>query len=74
MAIPNISDKIRKKSILEKFDLLSANQLNAHMKICDIWKAINMEIYPTKVFGQVAVENSRSTRSITSGKLIEYGT
>ena len=36
-----ISDRISTKSILEKFNQLSVNQLNANIKLCDIWKSIN---------------------------------
>ena len=42
-----ISDMISTKSILEKFNLLSVNQLNAQIKLCDIWKAVNVTDYPT---------------------------
>ena len=68
-----ISDKIRTKSILEKFNILSVNQLNAQIKICDIWKAVNIENYPTKVTSVPLNKNVTQTRSIANGKLIEFG-
>ena len=36
-----ISDRISTKSILEKFDILSVNQMNAQAKLLEIWKASN---------------------------------
>ena len=34
-----LSDKISSKSILETQKQLSVNQINAQMKLCDMWKA-----------------------------------
>ena len=36
-----ISDRISTKSILEKFDILSVDQMNAQAKLLEIWKASN---------------------------------
>ena len=68
-----LSDKISTKSILEKFNQLSVNQLNASIKLCDIWKAINVKNYPTKVIQMSPDINTTQTRSITYGKLKESG-
>jgi hypothetical protein len=43
-----ISDRIKTKSILNKFDNLSVNQLNAQMKLVEMWKANNCLNYPIK--------------------------
>ena len=58
---------------MEKFKQLSVNQLNASIKLCDVWTAINLKNYPTKVIQMTADINSTHTRSSTSGKLKESG-
>ena len=40
-----VKDKISVKSMLEKFDLLSVNQLAAQIKLQEVWKSINVEGY-----------------------------
>ena len=44
-----ISDRISTKTILEKLGCLSVNQLNAQIKLLDVWKANNVDSYPTKM-------------------------
>ena len=68
-----IREKISTRSILDKFNQLSVNQLNANIKLCDIWKAVNVEDYPTKVTQMSPNINSSQTRSISFGKLKEKG-
>ena len=68
-----ISDKISTTSILTKFDNLSVDQLNAQMKLVDMWKANNCEKYPTKLSKIEADEGRSTTRAVTKGKLIEIG-
>ena len=70
-----ISDKISSSSILEKYNQLSVNQLNAQMKLCEMWKANNVDNYPTKVHKRcINDDESRSTtRSTTKGVLLESG-
>ena len=66
-----IADKVSTKSILEKFGYLSVNQINAQMKLLDMWKATNIDKYPTKV-KKLECQNDRSTtRPVSSGKLQE---
>ena len=60
-----ISDKISMISILNKFDCLSVNQLNAQIKLVDMWKANNMEKYPTKVQKMDMNETRTTTRAVT---------
>ena len=43
------SDKISIKSMLEKFGMLSVNQINASIKLMEIWKALNDDQHPLKV-------------------------
>ena len=69
-----ISDKISSSSILEKYNQLLVNQLNAQMKLCEMWKANNVDNYPTKVHKRNINDESRSTtRSTTKGVLLESG-
>ena len=68
-----VSDKISTKSILEKFNVMSVNQLNASIKLCDIWKAVNVENYPTKVNKITPQNNASLTRASANGKLKECG-
>ena len=43
-----ISDKIRTKTIFEKYNMLSVNQINAQVKLNDMWKANNVAITPQR--------------------------
>ena len=43
-----IKDRISTKILLSKVGMLSVNQLNAQIKLLDIWKAINVKDYPYK--------------------------
>ena len=36
-----ISDKISTKSMLEKHNMLAVNQINAQIKLTEMWKALN---------------------------------
>ena len=44
-----IKDKISIKSMLERFGLLSVNQLAAKIKIIEVWKTLNNTGYPLKL-------------------------
>ncbi len=41
-----IKDRISVTSMLQKFNLLSVNQLAAQIKLTEVWKSINIEGYP----------------------------
>ena len=66
-----ISDQISTKSILEKHDLLSINQMNAQIKISDMWKAMNVPNYPTKIKKMTYEGQTVTTRAVTNGLLID---
>ena len=51
--------------------LLSVNQMNAQIKITDMWKALNNSYYPTKIKNKTSVGDASTTRSVTSGLLVE---
>ena len=44
-----IKDKRRKTDMLERFDMLSVNQLAAQIKLTEAWKAMNDKEYPVKL-------------------------
>ena len=69
-----ISDRIKTKTILNKFDNLSVNQLNAQMKLVEMWKANNCLNYPIKTKKMETNEERSTTRAVSAGKLVEYGT
>ena len=35
--------------MLEKFNMLSANQLNASVKLLEVWKALKLDKYPLEI-------------------------
>ena len=44
-----LSDKISTGSLLKNLKMLSVNQLNAQIKLTEIWKAVNNENHPISV-------------------------
>ena len=66
-----ISDKIRTKTIFEKYNMLSVNQINAQVKLNDMWKANNVANYPTKVQTKTRLGDAPTTRSISRGDVVE---
>ena len=40
-----VKDKISTSSLLEKFDILSVNQLAAQIKFLEVWKSVHVEGY-----------------------------
>ena len=53
--------------------MMSVNQINAQIKIQEIWKALHIENYPLKLDRQSVSETGTSTKACTSGKLMESG-
>ena len=66
-----LRDKIPTKELLEQVNLLSVNQLNAKIKIMEIWKAKNIQGYPLKIQNQTANKETINTRAMTSNRPIE---
>ena len=68
-----ISDKINTKTLLANIKGLSVNQLNAQIKLTEMWKVTNLEHYPIKLENMFP-ENTMGSRSKTIGNLKEcYG-
>ena len=68
-----LSDHKTTKSLLTNIDMPSVNQLNAQIKITEIWKAVHVENYPIEVKKYKLEREERVSRSKTSEKLILTG-
>ena len=68
-----IKDMISTKSLLKKFNMLSINQMNAQVKLLEIWKSMNIDDYPLIIDQQGANEAGVSTRGDYKRKPIEIG-
>ena len=69
----SLQDRISTNKLLELTNCLSINQINAQIKIHEIWKAINIEDYPLIIPKHTVKKSKAITRSCTNGKLIEFG-
>ena len=65
-------DQTSAESLLGEAGFKSINQINAEIKLTEIWKSCNIDNYPVKFQKHVAL-NGMATRSVTSGDLIEFG-
>ena len=68
-------DKISTMSLLAKANMLSVNQINAQVKILEVWKAMHDPNHPLKIEKIVHEPNSCRTRAVTNGncsELVEY--
>ena len=59
--------------MLEKHNMMSINQLNAQIKISEVWKAINNGSYPLKIKAVSHEEIQCATRAVSKGALVEFG-
>ena len=57
--------------MLTKFNLLSVNQMNAQIKLTEIWKSVNILNYPIKTLVIQRGSEAVSTRAMTAGVLEE---
>ena len=51
----------------------SVNQLNAQIKLCEMWKVMNILNYPTRVTQLNRDDSCRTTRAKTNCQLVEKG-
>ena len=63
----SIKDKISTKSMLEKHKMLSINQINAQIKLTEIWKAMKDEDHPFKVKTSPINPEERTSRGQAAG-------
>ena len=61
------------KSLAEKLGLLSVNQLNAQIKLMEVWKALNVEDYPLVIKQQETSQTGAVTRAAENRRPIEIG-
>ena len=65
----SLKDRIRTKSIANELNMLSVNQINAQVKLTEIWKTINVENYPHGGIHESINLSSMSSRSSSRGDL-----
>ena len=65
-----IKDKISTKSIMANLNMLSVNQVNAQVKLTEIWKSINIENYPIQSQKVNYNMEARATRASNRGDLM----
>ena len=53
--------------------MLSVNQTNAHIKLTEVWKALNGKSSSLNHLKTKTLASNRMTRSITNGELMEEG-
>ena len=68
-----IKDKIPTQHLLNKFGMLSVNQLNAQVKLLEMWKALNVGDYPLTIKRQNVPVIGVATRASENGRPIEIG-
>ena len=66
-----VKDKVSIKTMLSKHKMLSINQMNAQVKLTEMWKAVNYRNYPLKIDQLQPSENGRTSRGVSNGKLAE---
>ena len=57
--------------ILNNLNMLSVNQINAQVKLTEIWKSSNITDYPIVSVKQEEKEGTRCTRAKTRGDVIQ---
>ena len=53
--------------------MLSVNQINASIKLLEIWKSLNEEQHPLKIIQQSTPVEGASTRASARGRPVETG-
>ena len=68
-----VKDRVTIESMLKKFKLDSVNQLNARIKLLEIWKAKNIKDYPLQISQQSTDKQCVITRADKKERPIEIG-
>ena len=63
----SLKEHIKSADLLQKYGLLSVNQLAAQIKLLEAWKSVNLENYP------IQMENNQLQRN-TNGRAINFET
>ena len=64
-----ISDIISTSTLLTKFNMMSVNQINAQIKLSEMWKAVRDEDHPFNLEKKESGPDVRSMRSIANEML-----
>ena len=65
------NDKISIKTMLTSLGMLSVNQINAQIKICEMWKSTRIPKYPIKTELIQRPADVANTRAVSLGELKE---
>ena len=65
-----LKDMVSTKSLLNQTNMMSVNQINAQIKIQEIWKALNIQDYPIKIEKQTVKDVGTVTRACTCGRFV----
>ena len=68
-----IVDRVSINYMLDKYKMLSVNQLNASVKLLMVWKSLNIDNYPWKINRQKDNVNGVNTRGNSAERPIEIG-
>ena len=68
-----LSDRVSTASLLEKFNMLTVNQINAQAKLLEVWKALNVPKYPLKIKQQSENHERTRTRADVKKRPCEIG-
>ena len=68
-----INDKIRTKNIAQDLNMLSTNQINAQIKLTEVWKILNVENYPQMGIQKPNSEGPMLSRAASRGDLLVKG-
>ena len=66
-----LSDEVSIRSMMLKFNQKSVNQINAQIKLNEIWKSVNIPNYPISTKAVSRSEDVVCTRAVTMGVLDE---
>ena len=64
------TDQTSAEALLNEAGFKSINQINAEIKLNEVWKSCNLENYSVKFLKQV---NGMNTRGVSNGNLVEFG-
>ena len=68
-----LKDKVSIRSLLDKLNMVSVNQLNAQIKLLEMWKSLHVEDYPLELKQQETREGMAMTRAAKKGQPCDLG-
>ena len=66
-------DRVSIRSLLDQFSMVSVNQLNAQIKLLEMWKSLNITDYPLVIRQQTTSDHAATTRAAARGKPCDLG-